>query len=392
MVVQDEAVKVAAADALLESVCVNPFDVDGDGSVFVRCNSRLASKCPSCSRLFQNDWAAIARSGVFDEDGEPLTGYSWALVTLTAPSFGKTHRVPHRLSDRRQRCACGGVHEFGSELAGEPVDPLGYDFAGTLLFNQTLGRLWNNTVTRWRRAFGKEFQYFAVTEAQKRGVMHKHVLVRYPRGSIIGQEFLAVASQAYTAAWTGEILRWGVQSDVQVLDAVADPDEAARTARYLVKMTAYAVKSVEAATGQVSNAAERLLWFAAHEYRCSAECDRPDGGRECQHPIHADLVGSERVLSQSKQWSVTGATRTGLREERRAFAAAMQEERGDEPATSKPDGMTAAELYMSGIIRQQWQTVAKQRQALLRQQWERLQEEANQRGEHEPWEQERLRL
>lgn len=70
-----------------------------------------------------------------------------------------------------------------------------YDYDGALLFNQSLRRLWNNTTTRWRRAFGKEFKYFAVTEAQKRGTMRKHVLVRFARGSILAQELLAVAGE-----------------------------------------------------------------------------------------------------------------------------------------------------------------------------------------------------
>lgn len=369
----EESVRLAAAEAYLETACANPYDVHGDGSVWVRCNSRLASKCPACSKLFQGDWAAICRSGIFDADGDPLTGHAWAFVTLTAPSFGKVHRVPHRLRDERKKCACGVAHEFGADVAGEPLDPLRYDYDGALLFNSSLGRLWNNTVTRWRRAFGKEFQYFAVTEAQKRGVMHKHVLVRYPRGSILAQEFLAVAAQSYTVAWTGEMIRWGRESDVQVLDPAENPEEAAKRARYLAKMTSYAVKDLNHATGQVSRAADRLLMYAAYEYRCSAECDRPDGGVECTHPIHSDLVGSERVMSQSKHWSMTGTTRTGLREARQVYAEGMREG-GDEATHGESEGMSAGDLYASRLVREYRSELARQRDAVLRQQWENAQE------------------
>lgn len=382
MALLDESVKLAAAEAYLETVCANPYDVHGDGSVWVRCNSRLASKCPACSKLFQNDWAAICRSGIFDADGQTLTGYTWALVTLTAPSFGQVHRVPHRMRDKPVTCACGLVHEFRANVAGEPVAPEQYDYDGALLFNQSLGRLWNNTVTRWRRAFGKDFQYFAVTEAQKRGAMHKHVLVRYPRGSILPQEFLALAAASYTVAWTGDVIQWGKQSDVQTLDPMDNPDEAARAARYLVKMTSYAVKQVDAATERVSRAAERLLMYAAYDYRCSPECDRPDGGSVCDHPIHSDLVGSERVLSQSKGWSLSGTTRTGLREARRVYADAMRESDDGVPH-DEPEGMSAADLYASRLVRKYRVQMAKLREEKLRQQWEQMQEEREATDEHE---------
>lgn len=46
---------------------------------------------------------------------------------------------------------------------------------------------------------------------------------------------------------------------MQLLDLAENLDDAARTARYLVKMTSYAVKDVNHATGQVSHAADRLL-------------------------------------------------------------------------------------------------------------------------------------
>jgi len=371
-VLVDEKIGLAAAAAYLETVCVNPYDVEGDGSVMVRCNSRLSSRCPSCSKLYQNDWAAIARSGIFDADGHTLQGYSWALVTLTAPSFGGVHRVPHRMRDKREVCLCGVTHEFADEVAGEPIVPSSYDYRGSLLFNQLMGRLWNNTVTRWRRQFGSDFQYFAVTEAQKRGTMHKHVLVRYQSGTIMPQELLALAAVSYTTAWSGERLRWGKQSDVQVLDAMGSPEDAAKSARYLVKAVAYSVKDVNHGTGNVSRAAERLMMFAAYDYACSRNCERSDGGL-CDHPIHSDLVGTERVLSQSKKWSQSGATRTGLREARRVYASAMGEGL-DDPHTTETEGMSAADLYASSLARRYRSDLAKQREAMLRQQWEMLQE------------------
>lgn len=114
--------------------------------------------------------------------------------------------------------------------------------------------------------------------------------------------------------------------------------------------------------------------YAAYEDRCSAECDRPDCGAECRHPIHSDLVGSERVLSQSKQWSMSATTRTGLREARRVYADAMRE--GDDEATrDEPEGMSGADLCASRLVREYSAEMAKHREEMLRQQWESMPED-----------------
>lgn len=75
--------------------CRQPVRVTDAAGVecWARCGSREAQVCPSCSRLAQGDWSAIARSGVYDpptEAGE----HSWLFLTLTAPSFGAVHYVP----------------------------------------------------------------------------------------------------------------------------------------------------------------------------------------------------------------------------------------------------------------------------------------------------------
>ena len=147
-------------------------------------------------------------------------------------------------------------------------------------------------------------------------------------------------------------------------------------------MTSYATKEMNDATGQVSRAADRLLMYAAYEYRCSAECDRPDGGAECRHPIHSDLVGSERVLSQSKQWSMSATTRTALREARRAYADAMRE-RDNDATHDEPEGMSAADLYASRLVREYRAEMARHREEMLRQQWESMQDEREAADERE---------
>ncbi len=63
------------------SGCVRPFLTKS--GLTVRCQSRVRSQCPSCAELYRGDWAAIARSGVFDGPGQAFGFY---LLTLMAPS------------------------------------------------------------------------------------------------------------------------------------------------------------------------------------------------------------------------------------------------------------------------------------------------------------------
>ncbi len=79
--------------------CVRPSKtVTG---IWVRCGSRIKSRCESCAELYRGDWAAIARSGIFDG---PVETFRFYLLTLTAPSFGAVHRV-QRAAGQRFRCA-----------------------------------------------------------------------------------------------------------------------------------------------------------------------------------------------------------------------------------------------------------------------------------------------
>jgi hypothetical protein len=78
-------------DLIRARYCSRPYEAKP--GVWVRCGSRLKATCESCAELYRGDWAAIARSGIFDEAGDVVEGYRYAFLTLTAPSFGK---VIHR--------------------------------------------------------------------------------------------------------------------------------------------------------------------------------------------------------------------------------------------------------------------------------------------------------
>src|SRR5689334_825864 len=94
--------------ALRERYCTRPVEVEP--GVSVRCGSRRWSECPSCSRLWAGDSARLARSGIYDSDGTPLTAFRYFFITLSAPSFGAVHRIPKWREDRGRRCGCGAVH------------------------------------------------------------------------------------------------------------------------------------------------------------------------------------------------------------------------------------------------------------------------------------------
>lgn len=105
---------VPLATALVKDRCSRPVKT-ADGFL-VRCGSRRVAVCPSGAEMVRGDWAAIARSGVFD----PPAGkrFRFYLLTLTAPSFGRVHSVPNAAKGHEShRCRCG-VRHTEAEAAG----------------------------------------------------------------------------------------------------------------------------------------------------------------------------------------------------------------------------------------------------------------------------------
>ena len=146
--------------------CVRPIKTTT--GIWVRCGYRLKSRCEPCAELYRLDWAAIARSGVFDGDVE---NHRFYMLTLTAPSFGGVHRVPRSGSSTAPRCRCGVVHSVADAgLRGVPLDFDSYDFAGQVAWNRDAGLLWDRTRRRLRDSWDS-LEYFVVREWQDRGVL-----------------------------------------------------------------------------------------------------------------------------------------------------------------------------------------------------------------------------
>lgn len=297
--------------------CSRPFKLP-DGR-FVRCGSRVKSRCPSCAELYRGDWAAIARSGIFDG---PVADFKFYLLTLTAPSFGRVHRVP-RSAERVQRCGCGALHTAAdAAFRGVPLDPSSYDYTGQVAWNRDSGLLWDRTRKRLRDRWDS-LEYFLVREWQDRGVLHLHLLVRIAR--VEAPDAAQLREDARSAVAFSQIdgsqVAWGAQARCDPFRADGD---GARTIWYLSKALNYMMKDTALhGMGGRNHAWEHLieLEHAARSMRCSLECVT----WACRSRVHDRYGSRSHVVSASRRtkhrtgWSFTGLTRTVQRRLRKEW-------------------------------------------------------------------------
>ena len=313
----DEPINTESRDAATGG-CARPFEVQP--GVFVRCKSRAKSKCPSCAELYRGDWAAIARSGVFDG---PVQDFRFYLLTLTAPSFGRVHRVPRDPAAKTRRCRCGDAHRVeDAGLRGVPLEAATYDYAGQAAWNRDSGLLWDRTRRRIRDRWDST-EFFVVREWQERGVLHVHALLRIarkeaPRAEVLG----AAASTAIaTSNVDGTVVCWGDQSKC---DAFRADGEGARTIWYLSKALNYVMKDTAVAGASGPNrpwAHLARLDRAARTMLCSPNCEPTS----CGSRVHASFGAKSHVVSASRRtrnrtgWSFSGLTRTVQRRLRKEW-------------------------------------------------------------------------
>jgi hypothetical protein len=303
------------AAAVLARGCSSPFKTTT--GVWVRCGSRIRSKCSSCAELYRGDWAAIARSGVFDG---PVEDYRFYLLTLTAPSFGGVHRVPR---DGSANCRCGRRHDAkDAGMRGVPLDQSSYDYAGQVAWNRDAGVLWDRTRRRLRDRWDS-VEYFIVREWQDRGVLHVHALVRIARLEAPAADALRDAARTAVAVSRvdGTVVEWGTQADCQAFRADGD---GAKTIWYLSKALNYVLKDVATDSGDVPVDVWRhqvALGDAARVMRCARDCDP----QNCLSLVHQRYGSRSQVVSASRRtqhrtgWSFTGLTRTVQRRLRREW-------------------------------------------------------------------------
>lgn len=108
------------------------------------------------------------------------------LITLTLPSYGAINRTGAK-DDKGKACS-----------DGSPRHPDDYDYTQAARDIVHFGKLFDRWIQNMRRAVGRDLQYFAVVEPQKRGAPHVHVLVRtdLPRELVI-----KVTEATYHQVW-----------------------------------------------------------------------------------------------------------------------------------------------------------------------------------------------
>lgn len=197
---------------------------------YTRCWSRDYDTCPSCAAMNAMYTKKLISSGFGVPDSQ------FYLLTLTAPSFGKIHKVPHSPSDAVVSCECGVVHPFGSPLGGVPVDVSSYRALDAVRWNAASSELFRRSMMYVGAALPGA-SWCAVREYQRRGSIHLHIIVRVPASLPSTDVVIALNKvRSYKAGGVG----WGRSADVSLLSG----DGSASAVRYLAKVAGYAAKTL----------------------------------------------------------------------------------------------------------------------------------------------------
>ncbi|MGO8981591.1 MAG: replication initiator [Streptosporangiaceae bacterium] len=179
------------------------------GVLQVACGNRRESACPACSAVYKRDARQLVRAGLTGGKGIPETVASHPCVfaTFTAPSFGPVHSRrqrgrtvlpcrPRRDAARRacphgRDISCPRRHTEGDPLLGRALCPDCHDYTAAVLFNAHAGDLWKRFLTYLPRHLARHagltqrqlrrqaaVRFVKVAEAQARGVIHYHAVIR----------------------------------------------------------------------------------------------------------------------------------------------------------------------------------------------------------------------
>ncbi|MGW4555239.1 replication initiator protein RepSA [Streptomyces sp. NPDC004365] len=246
------------------------------GRLRVACGNRRASRCPACAWTYAGDTYHLMRAGLAGDESKDIPAtvrdHPRVFATFTAPSFGPVHNRPDRGA-----CRCGTCHTEDDPVLGTALDPVSYDYASAVLFNNHAGDLWMRFANRLRREIAKRagltqreladacrVSYGKVAEFQKRGAIHFHAVIRLdgPDGpgspppswastDLLTDAIRAAAVHAYTSVSVpasgdqpARTFRWGRQLDVRPVKAFGDGSDLTEqaVASYVAK---YATKAAE---------------------------------------------------------------------------------------------------------------------------------------------------
>jgi len=266
------------------------------GIVFVRCRNRRASVCPSCARLYQGDVYHLVRAGLEGGKGIPETvaTHPRVFATLTAPGFGAVHSSRGEVNGKPRPChprrtaecehgrvtACFARHEEDDPLVGTPLCGECYDYAGAVVWQACVGKLWQRFTTYLPRQLASltgrtraevladvRFSYVKIVEYQRRGMVHIHAVIRvdgitgnqtsentvsvdappeWVTARLLEDAVIGTAGATRVTVNGGAagswVLRWGAELDVHDITDRADEQSPGKVAAYVAK---YASKSTE---------------------------------------------------------------------------------------------------------------------------------------------------
>jgi len=378
--------------------------VEPDGVLLVACRNRRASVCPPCSETYRADTYQLIAAGLRGGKGTPTTvaAHPRVFLTLPAPSFGPVHTTrtdpatgrARRCHDRREtafcshgrRTSCSRRHPADDGDLGTPLCGDCYDYTGSVLFNALAPELWRRFCIYLRRDLARssglttgEFngrvrlRFAKVAEAQRRGLVHLHAVLRLDAAAPDGDGGPAVPPAGFDAALlvqavhtaagrvrvdvdTGNGLRrtlaWGAQLDVRplagsvpVLDsnAVAADGEAPQAPDESA-VAAYLAKYVTKATDHLGLTPQRLttetvadLDPAGHLHRMALTAwqlgVRPELA-ELRLRRWAHMLGFRgHVATRSRAYSTTlGALRAARAAWRQDTSGGLLDEQPDAPA------------------------------------------------------------
>jgi hypothetical protein len=292
------------------------------GFIEVPCGNRRAAVCPSCAWLYKGDVWQVLIAGLRGGHGIPedVAAHPAVFVTLTAPSFGLVHRGPGRdgamvrcrprrdkpVCSHGQPASCGRSHRDGEPAIGQPLCSGCFDYAGAVLFNASVPRLWDQTARALPPALAREagitramlrqhlrLSFGKVIEYQARGLIHVHAVIRAdgPEGPADAPPPWASADLLRTAVLASAgmpsvtlpdpgdagsmlTLSWGDQIDVRVVRReIGGELDDAKVAAYIAK---YASKATEDAGGipvRIRSASDLEDWHVtSHARRLIAAC------------------------------------------------------------------------------------------------------------------------
>ncbi|WP_406304971.1 replication initiation protein [Streptomyces sp. NBC_00885] len=342
-------------------------DTEPGGRLRVACGNRRASRCPSCAYTYAGDTYHLIRAGLAGDESKDIPAtvrdHPRVFATFTAPSFGPVHNRPDR-----GVCRCGTRHQEDDPGLGTALDPATYDYAGTVLFNNHAGDLWQRFTTRLRRELAARagltqralaeqlrLSYGKVAEFQKRGAIHFHAVIRLdgPDGpdspppswatvAVLTDSIRAAVAHAYTTIMVPAAgdqpcrpFRWGRQLDIRPVHAFGDGSDITEqaVASYVAKYATKAAESTGSLDRRIGNREVlELLGVPDHPRRLIEAClDLAPLYPDRKLAAWAHMLGFRGHFStKSRRYSTTlGA----LRQIRADYRAAQEGDALAEPDT-----------------------------------------------------------